>query len=73
MPSYSRVDVRLNKGIYRDHYKMTFYGEIANVFDHDNLRNIDNVYSFNTGQPLVILTQQKTMPLLPTAGFSIEF
>ena len=73
LPAYSRVDLRLNKGIYRDHFKMTVYGELANAFNHDNLRYVDTVYALNSGQPLAILTQQKTMPLLLTAGFSAEF
>lgn len=47
--------------------------EIANLLGTHNWRYYDYVYAFNSAQPLVVVTRENTMLLLPTAGFSIEF
>ncbi|MEI8298691.1 MAG: carboxypeptidase regulatory-like domain-containing protein [Pseudomonadota bacterium] len=73
LPSYSRVDLRLNKVIYGERLKATIYTEVANIFGHKNWRYADYAYPQSGADPVVYATRNNTMPLLPTAGFSIEF
>ena len=70
--TYVRVDLRLDKDWALKHSKMTLYGEVLNVTNHDNRR-------YNTGgaiDPATGKTQVNTLqglPITPTAGLVFQF
>ena len=58
----------------RNRFRLTVYGEVANVVNHKNWRYYDLVvppFFQNTGQ--VCQTRNTIMPILPTAGLTLEF
>jgi hypothetical protein len=74
MPAYERVDMRLNKVFNHDHFKLTVYAEVANIFGHQNWRYYDFVFPADVQRSgRAYGTRNTTMPLLPSAGFSAEF
>jgi hypothetical protein len=72
LPAYARLDLRCDKSWAFDHWKLTLYGEILNLTNHDN-----RFYTYttginpNTGQT-TIQTQQE-LPITPAAGLAFEF
>jgi hypothetical protein len=74
LPDYERVDLRVSKVFNRDRFRLTVYGEVANVLNHKNFRYYDLVvpaFFENAGQ--VYQTRNTIMPILPTAGLTLEF
>jgi len=74
LPFYERVDLRANKVLNRDHFRLTLHAEVANILDHKNWRYYDFVIAPNfqtSGR--IYATRNTTMPVLPTAGFTFEF
>ena len=71
VPSYSRLDFRVNKSFHFDRLKLTVYGEVLNVFDRTNYRfnGINTIRS--TGE--VRLDRDSMLPILPIAGLTVEF
>jgi hypothetical protein len=72
LPAYARFDVRCDKTWALNRGKVTLYGEVLNLTNHDN-----RFYTYttginpNTGQT-TIQTQQE-LPITPTAGLVYEF
>jgi hypothetical protein len=72
VPTYSRLDTRLNKAAYYERSKITMYVELDNMANHENWRYFGlQQYDFNTGKAL--LRRDNMLPILPAAGFTIEF
>jgi len=72
VPTYSRLDFRLNKAFYKKRSKMTLFVEIDNLQDHANWRYFGlKQYDFSTGQAQ--MRRDKMLPILPSAGFTFEF
>lgn len=71
VPSYSRLDVRLNKSFHFDRLKLTLYGEVLNVMSRTNYR-VNGINSIrSTGE--VRLDRDSMLPILPIAGLTVEF
>jgi outer membrane receptor protein involved in Fe transport len=69
---YNRLDMRLNKASYFKRSKITLYGEIDNLLNRWNRRYGSlSSYDFRTGQAW--LNRRNMLPILPSAGFTIEF
>ncbi len=72
LPAYSRLDLRLDKSFRRGRFDMTFYAEIANLLNHSNMRyTVFDQVPFNKSQ--VWLIGDTMLPVLPAAGFRVEF
>jgi hypothetical protein len=72
VPAFSRLDIRLNKAYYYKHSKLTADVEIDNMLDHKNWRYFGlQQYNFSTGQAQ--LRRGNMLPILPSAGFTLEF
>jgi hypothetical protein len=72
LPAYVRLDLRCDKSWAFTRWKLTLYGEVLNVTNHDN-----RVYVYSTGvNPATlqstVVTQQE-LPVTPTAGLAFEF
>jgi hypothetical protein len=72
LPFYSRIDLRLNKAFYLKRSKLSLYVEVLNILNRDNLR-YEQTFSVNTTTRKVSMGRDSLMPILPTAGFVIEF
>lgn len=72
MPSYQRVDLRANKSFTYDRWKLTLYGEIINLADHDNLRFV-SFDGANTATNRAYVTIDRVFPIVPVAGVTLEF
>ena len=72
LPIYSRVDARVNKAFYFKRSKLSLYLEVLNVFHHDNVR-YDQTFSVNSSTRKVSMGRDSLFPILPTAGFVLEF
>ncbi|MCS7313900.1 MAG: TonB-dependent receptor [Bryobacterales bacterium] len=72
LPAYHRVDLRTNKAFVFDRWKLTLYAEVINLTNHANYRfESFNGYNARTGQ--AFLTLDKMFPVIPSAGFLLEF
>ncbi len=67
LPNYSRLDLRFSKAIYMQRRKLTFYSEVANIFNRSN-RGCQ-VHSIIQ----MIPSCDSEFPILPSAGLTIEF
>jgi len=72
LPFYSRLDLRLNKAFYLKRSKLSLYLEVLNVFNRENLR-YDQIFSVNASTRKVSMGRDALFPILPTAGFVLEF
>lgn len=69
---YQRLDLRMNKSVSYDRWKLTFYGELLNATNNHNLRFTGlNSVNLRTGQASVAL--ERTATIVPSAGVAIEF
>ena len=69
---YERLDIRADKDWAFRRWKMTLYGEVLNLTDHDNRRYITStVVDPNTGQTAI--TTQRGLPITPAVGLVFEF
>ena len=73
IPSYQRIDLRLNKVFNRDRYKLTVKLEIDNILNHNNWRYYDYQYPVAGTGTNVLVTRNTTMPRLPVVGVSVQF
>lgn len=71
LPSYSRVDLRVNKAFLFKKWKLTVNGEVINVLDRDNLRYAG--FEFFSFSGRVFGQLDRMIPRLPSAGVVIEF
>jgi hypothetical protein len=72
LPAYARLDLRCDKTWPFKQWKLTLYGEVLNLTNHDN-----RIYIYSTGVnpntlQSTIQTQQE-LPVTPTAGLAFEF
>jgi hypothetical protein len=72
LPAYTRFDLRCDKSWVLNRWKLTLYGEVLNLTNHDN-----RFYAYstginpNTGQTTIQTRQE--LPITPTAGLVFEF
>jgi len=69
---YHRVDLRVNKSVTRDRWKLTLYAEVINVTNHQNLR-LSSFDGVNTRTGQAFLTFERVLPILPSGGIMVEF
>jgi hypothetical protein len=72
LPFYSRVDLRFSKAFYLKRSKLSLYVEALNLFNRRNWR-YEQVFSVNASTRKVNMGRDSLLPLLPTAGFVLEF
>ncbi len=72
LPYYSRIDLRLNKAFYFTRSKLSLYFEVVNVLHRKNKR-FEQIYSVNAATRRISFGQDSLIPILPTAGFVLEF
>jgi hypothetical protein len=74
-PSYRRVDLRVSRLVPLTRGSFSFFIEIMNLLDHENVR-IDNAYRFTSiGDGLYGLSSgdEAWIPFFPTVGFTWTF
>jgi outer membrane receptor for ferrienterochelin and colicin len=71
-PAYSRWDVRINKAFFFSRWKLTLYGEVVNVLNRKHIVYTD-LESINSSTGKVFLDYNTLLPVVPTAGVTIEF
>jgi hypothetical protein len=72
LPYYGRVDLRANKAFYFSRSKFSLYLEILNATNRENLR-FDHISGVNAKTRLISFSKDSLLPILPTAGFVLEF
>jgi len=70
LPEYFRADFRIDKSWALRHWKMTLYGEVLNLTNHDN-RILSFIEASPSGQQ--VIHTQRALPITPTAGLVFEF
>ena len=71
---YFRTDIRANKIFNEKHFSLTVSGEIENLTGHANYVYYDFIYpGYIATYHSVFATRGTTLPILPVAGFTIEF
>jgi hypothetical protein len=60
LPTYSRLDLRINKAFYFKRSKLTLSGEVLNALARDNFRQDGR-------------RREKLLPFLPSVGIAFEF
>jgi hypothetical protein len=72
VPTFTRLDARLNKAYYYKRFKVTLDVEIDNMTNHKNWRYFGlQQYDFSTGK--ATMRRGNMLPILPSAGFTLEF
>ena len=70
LPAYSRLDVRMDRTFTVANRRLTLFVEVANVLSQTNYRNA----SYGVGLGGRVFGPMDTlMPIVPSAGFVIEF
>jgi hypothetical protein len=69
--NYQRLDLRLDKTFMFKSWKMSVFGEVLNVTDHNNPRFITLNFDPTTNRSSAVT--ERGLPLTPTVGFSFEF
>lgn len=72
LPDYGRLDLRINKAFFFKRRKLTLYLEVLNVSNRENIRYEETV-SVNSKTRRAAVSTSPLLPILPTAGFVIEF
>lgn len=70
LPPYTRLDARIDRTFQWNGRRMTLFIEVANVTNHTNFRNVP--YSVDRNGRVLGGTDT-LLPILPSAGFVIEF
>jgi hypothetical protein len=70
LPPYSRLDVRADRAFNWSGRRLVLFVDVANVLNHTNLRNA-SYFVDRAGR--VFDTTESLMPIVPSAGFVIEF
>jgi hypothetical protein len=70
LPTYSRLDLRLSRTFNYTKRRLTLYVEVLNVLNRENV-GPTNGGVLRDGQ--VVGFVEELFPLLPLAGFRIEF
>ena len=72
LPYYGRVDLRANKAFYYSRSKLSLYLEILNVLNRENIR-YDHTSGVNSTTRKISFSKDTLLPIIPTAGFVLEF
>lgn len=72
LPYYERIDLRLNKAFYYTRKKLSLYVEVLNALNRKNIR-FDQISSVNSATRKISYSKDTLFPILPTAGFVLEF
>ncbi len=70
LPPYSRIDLRADHAFRWGSRRVVLFGEVANVLNHTNVRNTP--YGIDRLGRAFFATDT-LMPLVPSAGFVVEF
>jgi hypothetical protein len=70
LPSYARFDVRADRSFTWSGRRLVIFGEVANVLNRDNRRNTP--YGVDRSGRAFGATES-LMPIVPSAGFVVEF
>ena len=70
LPAYARLDVRADRDVSWSERRVTLFVEVANVLNRRNERNVP--YSVGRNGQLNGVTDS-LLPIVPSAGFVIEF
>jgi hypothetical protein len=72
LPAYYRLDLRFDKSWPFKRSKLTLYGEVLNITNHNN-----RFYTYSTGvNPVTLqstIATEQELPITPTAGIVFEF
>jgi hypothetical protein len=72
LPYYGRVDFRVNKAFFASWGKISLYLELLNAANRENIR-FDQITSVNPTTRRIFYSKDTLFPILPTAGFAVEF
>ncbi len=72
VPSYQRLDLRVNKAFVLKHFQATLFAEVINVTNYSNKR-FDSLRSFDARTGRATLAFDQTIPILPSAGVVFDF
>ncbi len=72
LPFYGRIDLRANKAFYLSRSKISLYLEVLNIANRENFR-YEQTYGVNATTRKINFKNDSLLPILPTAGFVIEF
>ncbi|SPE38660.1 hypothetical protein SBA3_2920010 [Candidatus Sulfopaludibacter sp. SbA3] len=70
LPASQRIDFRINKAFVHDKWKMTLYGEVVNLLNHDNRRF--DAFDGYTSSGQAFPTFFDMFPILPSVGLVFE-
>ena len=71
VPAYFRWDVRVDRTYTWGSRRLTLFGEVANLLDRENFRQVPPLIDFRTGEAFEPL--QSMFPILPSVGATLEF
>ena len=72
LPVYQRLDIRANKTFQRDRVRWTLFAEVVNATNRENVR-VDDLSGFSAQTRQARVRLEKTFPILPSIGLSVEF
>lgn len=72
LKAYQRTDFRVNKTFVHDRWKINLYGEVINITNRQNER-FDSFNGYNPSTAQAYLRFDTLIPILPSAGFVVEF
>jgi len=71
LPAYSRLDVRGNRTFTMGRARLTAYVEVLNLLNHSNFRYTGRSIFLPRGE--VTFSHDTQFPILPAAGFTVEW
>jgi outer membrane cobalamin receptor len=71
VPAYSRLDVRADRTYRWGTRRLTLFGEVTNLLDRENVRQVPPFVSTRTGQAFFL--SDSMFPLIPSVGLTVEF
>jgi hypothetical protein len=72
LPAYARFDLRCDKSWAFQRWKLTLYGEVLNLTNHDN-RIYISISGVNPTTLQTTIQTEQELPVTPTAGMAFEF
>ncbi len=70
VPAYSRLDIRADRTFRWGPRRLTLFGEVMNVLNRDNERQIPPFVNLRTGE---LFPFESTLPIVPSIGLTVEF
>ena len=71
LPTYSRVDARIDRAYRWSSRRLTLFGEVANILNRENFRQRPSGVDFRSGEVRQLL--QPMFPIVPSIGATLEF